>query len=207
MDPDSLLTGDNAAWLEALHEQLHADPTSLDPATRTWLSTHRPHRPRTTAASPASIFHGGAGATFADADRQAKVARLINAHRVQGHGAARIDPLGRREAALHPELDPAYYGLGPADMDATVATNPMFGMPAHASVREILGRLREVYCGPIGTESMNIRENEQKHWVLERLETLPERPALPRAAQVRTLDMLTRADGFERYLGARFQGY
>jgi 2-oxoglutarate dehydrogenase E1 component len=155
-----------------------------------------------------SIFHPrAAGATdLASAERQAKVARLINGYRVHGHWAADIDPLETKEIARHPELDPGFYGLTEADLDVTVSTSPLYGMPPYATVREILARLQQVYCGTVGAEFMNVLDPEAKRWVQRRFETMVHEPAMDRTTQVRVLDMLTRADGFERFLGTKFIG-
>ncbi|MBM4367297.1 MAG: 2-oxoglutarate dehydrogenase E1 component [Deltaproteobacteria bacterium] len=184
MAHDSALSGDNAAYLEALEG---------------FLPPQVPAR---------SIFNPAAAATgeYDATDRQAKVSRLVNSYRVRGHDAARVDPLGLEAGKPHPELDPAYFGLSAADMDVKVSTVPMYGMPEHATVRQVLDRLRAVYCGSVGVEYMNIRDTAQKHWVVEQFERRFERPALDREGELRVLDLLTRADGFERFLGVKFQG-
>ncbi len=190
MDPESHLSGENAAYLEELMLD-GAAPPAPSPHTR-------------------SIFHSVVAVPVAPdmaaADRQAKVARLINAYRVHGHWAADVDPLDTKEIARHPELDPTFYGLAEADMDVVVSTSPLNGLPEHATVRGILARLQAVYCGSVGVEFMNILDADAKRWVQRRFETLAEAPPVPRDTQVRMLDMLTRADGFERFLGLKFQG-
>ncbi|MFZ5482414.1 MAG: 2-oxoglutarate dehydrogenase E1 component [Myxococcota bacterium] len=189
MDQDSHLSGENAAYLEELllNGEAPAGPSFVAP----------------------SIFHprgGAAAADLAAAERQAKVARLINAYRVHGHWAADVDPLDTKEIARHPELDPAFYGLTEADMDVVVSTSPLYGMPPHATVREILARLQQAYCGTVGVEFMNILDPDAKRWVQQRFENLALAPPMPREMQLRALDMLTRADGFERFLGLKYQG-
>jgi 2-oxoglutarate dehydrogenase E1 component len=187
MDVDSHLTGENAAYLEDL---LLAGQVP------------GPRRP------PRSIFHSkdGGATDLAAAERQAKVARLINAYRVHGHWAADIDPLDAKEIAHHPELDPGHYGLVEADMDVTVSTSPLYGMPAHATVREILSRLQKVYCGTVGVEFMNVLDPTAKTWVQRTFEAHVHQAPMDRATQLRVLEMLTRADGFERFLGTKFIG-
>jgi len=187
MDPNSYLSGENAAYLEGLEG---------GPAAPAW--------------TPPSIFHGsGAPAVvdFSQAERQAKVARLINAYRVHGHLAAQIDPLGTSGViGDYPELNPSFYELTAADMAATVSTSPLHGMPPFATVGTILERLRQAYCGSVGVEFMNMLVPEAKTWVQERFERTAVGPSLDRAEQVRVLDMLTRADGFERFLHTKFMG-
>lgn len=40
-------------------------------------------------------------------------------------------------------------------------------------LHEILTRLREVYCGPIGYEYMHIPDRERCNWLRERIEVRP----------------------------------
>ncbi|MEN9786667.1 MAG: hypothetical protein RLZZ299_1931 [Pseudomonadota bacterium] len=215
MANDTLLSGENAAYLEDLLARFQADPASVDAASRALLAGMDGVAPTGPTRPPRSIFHatvsGGAatseGSDLRAAERQAKVARLINAYRVHGHWAAHIDPLDGRQIAKHPELDPAFYGLTDADMDVTVSTSPLHGLPPHATVRTILARLQQVYCGSVGVEFMNILDANAKRWVQQRFENLALAEPVARDTQVRMLDMLTRADGFERFLGVKFQGY
>ena len=44
-------------------------------------------------------------------EKQMAVTRLIDMHRVRGHLIADLDPLSAEEPHMHPELDPATYGL------------------------------------------------------------------------------------------------
>ncbi len=211
MDRDSFLTGENAAYLEELLLELQEDPAAVDAATREALEPLNGLLPQGPTVPPRSIFRGrGAGVApstdLASAERQAKVARLINGYRVHGHWAADVDPLDTKEIAKHPELDPAFYGLGEADLDVPVSTSPLYGMPPYATIREILTFLQKVYCGTVGVEFMNVLDPESKRWALRRFETMVHEPPMERDTQVRVLQMLTRADGFERFLGTKFIG-
>jgi 2-oxoglutarate dehydrogenase E1 component len=208
---DTLLTGENAAYLEELYLRFRDDPAGVDPASRRLFEGLNGTIPRGPTSVVRSIF-GGAGPAgaaptdFEAADRQAKVARLINAYRVRGHEGAHIDPLGLESQQQHPELVPASFGISEPDMEVLVSTFPMFGMPAHATVRSIIARLQEVYCGSVGVEYMNIRDVGQKAWVVEQFELRGQGPGLSPERERRVLAALTRADGFERFLGVKFQG-
>ncbi|HNC96849.1 MAG TPA: hypothetical protein PKW90_12035, partial [Myxococcota bacterium] len=76
MDPDSLLSGENAAYLEALQEQYQRDPSSVDPVVRDFFQSYNGVSARVPAPDTRSIFNarGGGGTDLAAADRQAKVA-------------------------------------------------------------------------------------------------------------------------------------
>ncbi len=210
----SLLSGDNAQYLDELYLRWLEEPASVAPAWRAYFEQLEPPSTNGAAlrgprAAPRSIFAGGApGASPAEAagSRQAKVVMLINAFRVRAHLDAQIDPLGRRERRVHEELTLGFYGLEEADLDEVVDTHPAYGMPPRATLRALLAHLRKSYTGPIGAEFMNIMDNEQKMWVAEHLETLPNRAVLDPAEERRVFRKLCDAENFERMLHSRFPG-
>ncbi len=205
--PDSLLTGENAAFLDQQYLQWQEDPASVEAAIRaTFEAIEGPPNGRTgqgPSFQSRSIF---APAGVGTDSRQAKVVQLINAYRVRAHLSADVDPLGRKTKVVHDELDLGYYGLSDADLDDEFDTSPMFGMPARATLRTIVGHLRKAYCGAIGAEFMNIMDNEQKHWVQEQLETLPNRGVIDPTEERRVFRKLCDAENFERMLHTRFPG-
>ncbi|MCK6517616.1 2-oxoglutarate dehydrogenase E1 component [Myxococcota bacterium] len=221
MTPDSLLFGDNAAYLDDLYLQWLENPTSVEPRfAALFASFERPAKPpRPAAPDTRSIFNPGAAPTPAPALASAAAAvdprtlllaqatpRLINAFRVRGHMLADIDPLARLERHEHAELTPAWYGLTEADFGREVDTTPLMGVPPRAPLGVVLKRLHKSYCGSIGAEIMNIPALDQRLWLQERLETLPDRVTLPKATAMRALRKLNDAEGFERALHNRFPG-
>ncbi len=215
MIPDSLLAGENAAFLDDAWARWRDDPSSVDPGLRALFEsldgpTNGVRIGGGPSFRPRSIFASGGGTdpavVEAVARRQAATVQLINAYRVRGHYKAKIDPLGRRDLKTHEELEHTYYGLTDADLDEEVYTAPLFGMPPRATLREVLAHCREVYMGSIAAEFMNIDDLEQKLWVQERLETLPHRHVLDRKEQKRILRKLCDAENFEAMLHTRFPG-
>src|SRR3970040_1828707 len=89
-----------------------------------------------------------------------------------GHLEPRLDPLGLQVAKPHPELDPSTYGFTGADLDRPIFIDNVLGRES-ATVREILGIVRESYCGPIGVEFMHIQDPEQKSWIQRKVEGAP----------------------------------
>ncbi|HEY3203355.1 MAG TPA: multifunctional oxoglutarate decarboxylase/oxoglutarate dehydrogenase thiamine pyrophosphate-binding subunit/dihydrolipoyllysine-residue succinyltransferase subunit [Thermoanaerobaculia bacterium] len=137
--------------------------------------------------------------------KQARVLELINAYRVRGHLIADTDPLRSREIPHHPELDLETYGLTIWDLDREFWTGGLKGgerMP----LRQIIGVMRRVYCGKIGTEYRHISSPTEKYWIREHIAaaTLPD--PLPAELRKKLLAKLIAAEGFERFLGTRFLG-
>ncbi|MCL2725672.1 MAG: 2-oxoglutarate dehydrogenase E1 component [Polyangiaceae bacterium] len=142
---------------------------------------------------------------LAAAEIHGRVHQLVNAYRVRGHLFAKIDPLGRpREAA--PELELANFGLTEADLDATFPTAGVAGLPAHATLRQILVHLEETYCSSIGVEFTHIEEPEARMWLQNTMESARNRVSLDRAETLRVLTRLTDAEIFEQFIHKNFVG-
>ena len=130
---------------------------------------------------------------------------LIRAYRVRGHLEAKLDPLGLQVPKAHPELDPASYGFGPADMDRTIFIDNVLGRES-ATMREIMAIVRASYCGPIGVEFMHIQDPEQKTWIQRRIEGAPWVKGFDAGAKRTILQHLTEAEGFEAFCQRRYVG-
>jgi 2-oxoglutarate dehydrogenase E1 component len=136
--------------------------------------------------------------------RQDLVDQLIRAYRVRGHLIADLNPLGK-PSALHPELDPAYYGFSPGDLDILFSSATIPGANA-MTLRDILALLRTTYCRYIGVQFMHIDDLQVKDWIQERMEATQNRRALSRDEQLRILTKLTDAEIFEQFIHAKFVG-
>ena len=130
---------------------------------------------------------------------------LIRAYRVRGHLEARLDPLGLQPPRHHPELDPATYGFGPADMNRPIFIDHVLGRES-ATVREIMAIVRASYCGPIGVEFMHIQDPAQKAWIQRRIEGAPWAGAFGADDKRTILRHLTQAEGFEAFCQKRYVG-
>jgi len=130
---------------------------------------------------------------------------LIRAYRVRGHLEAQLDPLGLKLPRAHPELDPATYGFGPADLDRPIFIDNVLGYE-RATLRQILAVLRETYCGPVGVEFMHIQDPDQKAWIQQKVEGAPWRSAFDAKAKREILERLTEAEGFEVFCQRKFVG-
>ena len=208
MKVSSLLTGENAAYIDELYIQWKSEPSSVSDDWQElfaqWAQEEAGYIPQPTRRK--SIFAGtisdGNGASI---HRQAKVAQLINAYRVRGHTEAQIDPLGRKVIAPHPELSLEYYGLTQKDLEQPVSGHGVYGVPDMTTPKAIIGRLRRAYCGGFGVEFMNIDDPVKKKWLQKRLETLQDHPVMTVDEQRYMLKNLADSENFEQFLHRRYQ--
>ena len=86
---------------------------------------------------------------------------LVRAYQTAGHEMATLDPLGMGKKSVNVSLDPELYGFTEKDLDREffLGTWRMKGFLAedqpYWTLRDILSRLRETYCGNIGYEYMH----------------------------------------------------
>ncbi|PRW57990.1 2-oxoglutarate mitochondrial-like isoform B [Chlorella sorokiniana] len=142
---------------------------------------------------------------------------MVRAFQVMGHYSAQLDPLGLDERPKIKELDPAYYGFSEKDLDREfylgtwnmfyLGTWNMEGFMAEGrqvrTLREILERLRETYCGSIGFEYMHIPDSDKCNWLRARIETA-ERQEYSQEEKLRILDRLTWSEMFESFLANKY---
>ncbi|MFZ9684639.1 MAG: 2-oxoglutarate dehydrogenase E1 component, partial [Gemmobacter sp.] len=130
---------------------------------------------------------------------------IIRAHRIRGHLAADLDPLGMRETTAHPELDPASYGFTDADMDRPIFIDNVLGLQT-ASMRQILEIVRRTYCGTFALQYMHISDPEQASWLKERIEGYGKEIAFTQNGRKAILNKLVEAEGFEKFCHVKFMG-
>ena len=215
MRDTSLLFGMNDVYIEGLYEDYLANPASVPELWRAYFDTQQPagmqahdiaHSPIQRAFASLPKQAAGTGIFEAGLERkQVAVLQLINAHRFLGVRIANLDPLGRHAKPEVPELDPAYYGLGEADMDLTFETGSLVGA-SRMTLRNILQLLRQTYCGKIGAEYMYLSDIGQKRWFQQRLEGVRGVPDHSQAQKRRILERLTAAETLERYLHTKYVG-
>ena len=171
-----------------------------------------PHQPVKWEADRTAMSRPSGGFRQVEVGKESSVLQLINAYRMRGHLIADLDPLGS-EIHYHPELDPAHYGLTIWDLDREFVTGSLGAAvgegAAHivATLRELLEKMRQTYCGKIGCEYMYIQSPEQKTWLQQRMEPQANNWPLSEGERVRALERVLEAEGFEQFLGNRFVGH
>ncbi len=203
----------NLAYAEAVYRRWLEAPEEVDAAWRRYFEAHvdastreaeagiqaGPSWPRT------PLFHagGGAASVTTDGGRQHAFDRLLHAYRVRGHRAAALDPLDRPTSPV-PELDPAFHGLGPDQMDEPVVVT--YAPPeVERRVGPLIQHLERTYCDSLGAQFMHIQSAEMRTWIIEKLEA-EHRPELDVEQQKEVFRMLTNASTFEAFVQRKFLG-
>ncbi len=221
-----VLHGDNAAFIEDIYERYLLDPASIDPLWRerfdalseqlsggAGASTHAPHPAPAVAARLApqpptdnrQLTTDNFPAAARAAEKQSAVLALITGYRYRGHQVANLDPIKLRDTPDIVDLDPAYHGLEPADLDRVFHTGSLYA-PDRLPLREIIAIVAQTYCGTVGSENLHITNTLERRWIQKRLEGYRATPELETADRHWLLKLLSAAEGFETYLHQRFVG-
>ena len=217
MNPNALLpSAVNLDFVEALYAEYVRQPSSIPEEWQAYFSSLtngealRGNFRLAPSFRPPSIFHAG-GPTARGAESEAetmllqhRVDRLIRAYRERGHIQSRVDPLSQSVRYV-PELDPQYYGFGDADLEQLVFCESLRPQ-GRLTLRALISRLREIYCGSIGYQYLHIDDGKMRHWVQKRIEDGSYWEPMSRAMQLRILTRLTDAVVFEQFVRKKFVG-
>ena len=217
--PDSLLYGGNAPFLEELYQRFLQDPSSISEDWRLYFESLHSGQGDITDMDHAAIRDALAaqvrrrripvgpeiGNVAATASKQVAVLQLINTYRFRGHQQATLDPLGIQEQTPIAELDPGFHCLTEGDMDTVFSTGSLVGAP-QASLAEIITILREAYCRHVGAEYMHITDTNQKRWIQRKLEDVRSRVQFAPEFRRQILERVIAAEGLEQYLHTKYVG-
>ncbi len=219
----SYLFGGNAPYIEDLYEAYLENPGSVPENWRMYFDAMQ-HLPASDGSDSRDIAHSPVQASFAERARlgpicrvvaspdaelgrkRVSVQKLIAAYRNIGSRRADLDPLKRQERPALPDLEPSFYGFSDTDMDIVFNTSNTYFGSETMPLRELIGNLRETYCGTLGIEFMYITDQTGKRWWQAKFETIRAKPDFSPERKKHILERLTAAEGFERYLHTHFIG-
>jgi multifunctional 2-oxoglutarate metabolism enzyme len=186
---------ESGMYLKRVHELLLGEDGFYDEVFRSLGLPYEPARWRTDSSAM--------GSETDLLEKQMKVGQLANMYRVRGHLIADLDPLRQRDAQMHPELDPTYYGLSIWDNDREFVTD-VGGDVGKRRLGDILGTLRDAYCRTIGIEYGHVLDPDQKQWIRDQVEGITE--DVPAEDQLWILERLNAAEAFESFLHTKYTG-
>ncbi|KYQ94461.1 2-oxoglutarate dehydrogenase [Tieghemostelium lacteum] len=216
---ESFLDGTSAVYVEDMYQSWKKDPTSVHQSWSSFFnSSDNGARVGEAYMSPPTL--GTSQATKAEPSTSSdtrqnvsdsmKLLLLIRAYQVRGHIVATLDPLNLANKQEPPELNPSKYGFTDADMDRQiyVGDSLISGFLTNnapvTTLRQVLTRLKQTYCGNIGVEYMHIQDREMCDWIREKFET-PEAHQISKEEKIKILERLSWAEQFEGFLQLKYK--
>src|SRR6056300_694012 len=221
----SHIAGGNAAYVEDLYEAYLIDANDVPDQWREYFDTlpkvdtkqvvfeDTPHSvirdhfakiSKMRVRTAATVAHDAQATEFER--KQVRVVQLISAYRQRGHQHAKLDPLGLAKRELVPDLALNFHQLSTGDLDTVFQTGSLYIGAESATLKAILDSLEATYCGTIGAEFMHIVDTDERHWVMQRMESVRSRPDYSAAVRRQLLHELSKAEGLEKSLGSKYPG-
>jgi 2-oxoglutarate dehydrogenase E1 component len=188
----------NAGYAQALYEEFVRDPSAVDAPWRSVFGLN----PQDTGLIPVSA--DGGAPSRAQLRAAMAAAELVDAYRLHGHTAARLDPL-HGEPRSHPMLSPSFHGIQASDLESIPASLLDLG-DAGVSMHAVLGWLRETYTGSIGYEYEHLEDPARREWLRRRIEDGDHRTPLSDEERLRLLRRLTEVEALEQFLHRAYLG-
>lgn len=222
------MSGSSGSYVEDTYDAWLKDPTSVHVSWQIYFKNlakngSAPAFVPPPTISPASLGVEGAadlvdsidaarGIPASDVMDHMKVQLMVRAYQVRGHQLANLDPLGINihPSSSAPELDPAHYGFKESDLDRKFFLGSGI-LPGFVSdektksmtLREIIAKLRQTYCGSIGIEYGHINDRTACDWLRARFE-VPSRYQYTKEQKLVILDRLIWSDSFERFVQTKY---
>jgi 2-oxoglutarate dehydrogenase E1 component len=158
-------------------------------------------------AAPAAGAAGAVARPAAPLLTQLRAARaageLVDAYRLHGHRAARLDPLGS-DPAGHPMLSPDFHGISREELEA-LPSALIDDLPGE-TMNEVLDSLQRTYTSSIGYEYEHLEDPASREWLREQIEGGEHRAPLDADAARALLRRLTQVEALEQFLHRAYLG-
>ena len=110
-----------------------------------------------------------------------------------------------RDIPNEPELNMDYYGYTNADLDREIFIGGFLGRET-TTLQEIITLCQNIYCQKIGIEYMHITDQQERHWLQERIEKTANNFNFSTAEKRDILKNLTKAEGLEKFIAKKHPG-
>lgn len=188
----------NLPLLEEIYEKYQKDPSSVDASWRNYFAAIEPDGAETL---PSPIYMARIDQAALPDDM--RVLRLIDAYRIYGHLAAKINPI-----ATHPSEEPwqlklETIGFSKADLARPLPTCGLMPQTV-APLSEIVQTLQSIYCDKIGVEYMGLENPEMEQWLQKQIEPNRFKIKLTIEQKKMILQHLNRSELFESFLHMKY---
>ena len=199
MKMEDIFHGPNSAVIVDLYDRYTSDPSAVEPEVRAFFEAWSPYENGATENGRAATDLS-AGQTPQDSKGAVAVANLVQAIRLNGHLASKIDPLGNPPAG-DKLLSLEFHGLTReqvASLPASIVKSPVAAGCSNAA--EVIEKLRRIYCSFSGYDFQHIYYSEERLWMMNAAESGMFRPPVSPVNTRSVLEQLSAVEALERFL-------
>ncbi len=204
MDKFSYISNATPQYIDSLYRDYKVNPTSIDEEWKKFfegfdfaVSVNYNNGNNTVGATTVTT-------TDADLSAEFKVHNLISAYRERAHLLSDTNPIRKRKDR-HPGLELSAFGLTEADLNSEFYAGTALGL-GKASLKDILNKLNQIYCGKIGVEYSYIVEQEIREWFQSKFESGANQYNYPIEEKKHILSKINAAVVFENFLHKKYIG-
>jgi 2-oxoglutarate dehydrogenase E1 component len=201
----SFIANAHPSYIDSLYEQYVENPAAVEESWRLFFKGFDYGFGNGNGAAATNGEAGHVTPSQIDLD-ELRVLALIFAYRNRGHLKSTTNPIKKRKDRK-PGLELSDFNLSEANLDKTYAAGKEINLE-NVTLRQIIARLEQVYCGNIGFEFHHIQDRDKRRWLRQRIESLtPENQyGLTLEEKKRILHKLNGSTIFEQFLGKKFIG-
>ncbi len=193
----SLLTGDNIAFLEDLY---HISKTEGSPLGEEWQKFFS--QLQTAGSSTESIPKGQPAAT-PSLLKEMGIQNVLNVYRNYGYHAACLDPLNLLPQVRH-NIDQKIKQILQTDLELEYDSG--ISWLGKVKVKDLLALFESIYCTSIGYEYYYLVNDEERLWLQNHIESEEFRQEFTKSTKLRLFDKIVRANQFEKFLAKKYIG-
>src|SRR5699024_7322986 len=190
-------------YVEEQYDMYKEDPASVDPSVKKMFDEH---------GAPDWLFRTDNVQPIAqensinDVKKLTSAMKLVEAIRRYGHLEADIYPVGREERTSD-LVDPGTYGLTEDDLRSIPASWLWDQSPANVeNGYDVIQFLKKRYTGKISFEYDHVNNDDERKWLLERIESGNLQSNVTDEGKKQLLERLAHVEGFESFLQKTFVG-
>lgn len=200
--PWSSITGPNLGYVMEMYDIYQESPESIDPEFAELFKQYGP---------PAETGEDKQSAATAEvkSDQFGKVLgaiQMAEAIRAHGHLASDIYPLKDQPREME-RLEPSTYGVTEQDLKEVPVSLLLENAPA--DVKDGLAAinyLKSLYTDKVAFEFSHVVQPQERSWLQSKIEAGEVKPSLDSDKKKQILDLLTRVEGFEKFVHRTFVG-
>jgi 2-oxoglutarate dehydrogenase E1 component len=203
MEDLSILSNAHPSYIDALYQDYLKDQNSVDPEWKKFF-----------AGFDLAYKYGENGAQLNGASasgnievvspKEFKVLKLISGYRNKGHLLANTNPL-RPRRDRHADLELHYFNLTEEDLETEFHAGKEIGI-GKAKLKDIISRLKQIYCRTIGWEYNYVLDRDERAWLREQIEHGYVAYEHPIEKKKRILSKLNESEVLEKFLGTKYIG-
>ncbi len=203
--PWTSISGPNLGYVMEMYDLYQQSPELLDPE---FAEMFKQYGPPLEVAQPAADAVETAAASV-ESSKFGKVLaaiQLAEAIRAHGHLASDIYPLKDRPKDTS-RLEASFYGLNDQDLKEVPVSLLLENAPKEvADGLQAIDYLKSLYTDKVAFEFSHIVQLQERNWLQSKIEAGELKPTFEADKKKEILDLLTRVEGFEKFVHRTFVG-